>query len=150
MQFRLVLFLACVVALLVGCDGAPTTAPPAPVRPVQQLPTATEVFHLRGECAKLADKIREGNTIGSALAQEASSRYDAKANRCRVELWVHSSDLNAMPYHHSRTIFDGQTGAILANVGDVNGRESAFAIGKPGVNTYEQVNTYINEMMKDD
>lgn len=92
-------------ALLIGCSR------PAPVEQrVSKLPTATEVFNLRNQCAALADKLDESLPYGSNWSRTTTSNYSAKANRCYVELFDHNTVTNEF----SRNLYDGQTRDLLA------------------------------------
>lgn len=62
------------------------------IRPYRSA-SAAEVFRMRSECAAMGEKILEGNVIGSALTQQASSHYNQKTNRCFVTIGVHSANL---------------------------------------------------------
>jgi hypothetical protein len=60
------------VALIQGCNKGSIPAP-----------TATEIFHLRSECATLAEQLRThhpGDTLSRTL-----SHYEPQTNRCYVE-----------------------------------------------------------------
>ena len=77
-------------------------------------PTATEIFHLRSECAALGEKILDANVVGPALSKSQISRYDPQTNRCYVELTVQTADTTKPISYFSRSVYDGQTGEILA------------------------------------
>lgn len=119
-----------------------------------QLPTATEVFHLRTECAQLGNKILDGNLIGSALTQEVVSNYDPRDNRCYVDLTVSTADLNVSPfspaYYQNRFLYDGQTHELLASSQIKNGEKSGivfkFKGDSPPVD-FNGVSEYINSKM---
>src|SRR3990172_1063562 len=74
-------------------ESRPRPENKAGITPTFQPPTATEVFRLRSECAKLGEKILENNTVGSAVTQSQVSHYDPQTNRCYVELTVQTADL---------------------------------------------------------
>ncbi len=114
MKMKLPLILASSV-LCAGCCGkcpAPAKAEPTPT---YQLPTAAEVFRLRSECARLGEKILEDNAIGPMLNQLQVSNYNARTNRCYVELTVMSNGDTVPPQSHS-TLYDGQTRELLASI----------------------------------
>ena len=74
--------------------------------------TATEVFNLRSQCAKLGEVISDEALIGSALTKDSSSHYNPKTNRCYVEVTI-------MPIAGTRLdvstyLYDGQTKEMLA------------------------------------
>lgn len=126
------------VAMIVySCDkpGAPN-----------HIPTATEVFHLRSECAALGEKMKNDPPVGwFGLASELS-RYDPGTNRCYVELRSASST----------SLYDGQTGELLANTTFSPPVRSSGV--KPGLVTlptdedakYKAVTDLIERMMADD
>jgi hypothetical protein len=80
--------------------------------PTPPVPTATEVFHLCSECAKLGEKMLADYSHYSSPTQ--TSHYNPLTNRCYVELFD-----NGHGYH--RHLYDGQTGEILAVVDDNGG-----------------------------
>src|SRR5262244_1988050 len=77
-------------------------------------PTASEIFNLRSKCAELGQKIMENHVIGSALTQDVVTHYDPKTNRCYAELDVNMADLSKFDEYNSRTLYDAQTGEMLA------------------------------------
>jgi hypothetical protein len=116
------------LACLAACDK--TTSPLAkPIsQPSNRLPSATEVFHLRSECAKLGVKMLSDVTGGMASSSvdqvsqtdgmawssvDQVSRYDSKTNRCYILISI----LKMKPDHsvkNNRYLYDGQTGEQLA------------------------------------
>lgn len=79
-----------------------------------RMPTATEVFHLRSECATLGKKIMEENTSGNSnYYEEQVSHYNPETNRCFVEV-NHQIATSELPYKLHRSLYDGQTGELLA------------------------------------
>ena len=119
--------------------------------PSQILPTATEVFHLRNECRKLADKILYENIIGKVLAQEQTSFYNPKNNRCFVELDVHTADLNLPEEKSIRStyLYDGQTGELLAFADNKYGKKSGMSFKSNHIG-YDAVIEYISDTMSDE
>lgn len=113
----------------------------------QRPPTATEVFHLRSECAELADKIMNENTIGIALTQSVLSHYDPKTNRCYAELTVQSADLSGN--YFAEYLYDGQTKEMLAFIQTKNGKSTGIAF-KKNIMGYEKVSEYIDQVMQDE
>jgi hypothetical protein len=77
-------------------------------------PTATEIFHLRSECAALGRKLLNENVRGPALTQTQISRYNPLTNRCYVELTVQTGDKRKGMAHFTDTLYDGQTVEMLA------------------------------------
>jgi hypothetical protein len=106
------------VAVLVLC-GCQKAAEPKQ-SPVQSFgsPTALEAFDLQSRCDALGRKILEDNVIGSALAQEETSRYNPTDNHCYVRLVVHTADLTIPRENYTSDEFlkDGQSGELLATI----------------------------------
>lgn len=120
------------------------------------LPTATEVFNLRSECATLGQRVLNNNAIGGALTQSQISHYNPTTNRCYVELTVQSADLSGK--YIANYLSDGQTGDLLAFATQKDGKEygsiysgpAKTTIYDPSESTFQSTNDYINEVMKDD
>jgi len=125
-----------------------------------RIPTATEEFHLRSECAALAQKILNNNTnVDPALAQSfgvdqsVDSNYDPKANRCYVELSTQTT--NATTPLKSQVanyyLFDGQTGSELAFAMSQNGQQvgTVFVQHTPVLNAtpHDDALEFINDTM---
>lgn len=153
-QIKLLLILVSLV-LASSCESKKSMQP-EPKQPAsiaaQQLPTATEVFHLRSECTELGVKIMSENFIGTALTQSQVSHYNSETNRCYVELTVQSVDLNAVgtkSEYFAAYLFDGQTKELLAFTKIEKGIKSGIAFKKT-ISSFDKVSTYINEMMKDE
>ena len=128
--------------------------------PSQQLPTASEVFHLRSECAEFGVKIFDKSLIGSALTQSQVSHYNPKTNRCYVELTIQTADYTKRPGIISGYLYDGQTGELLAYTkiekerGLTEGpsekdKKTGIAFKKAGLD-FEGVCAYIDERMNDE
>ena len=94
-----------------GSSPEKTIAGHAPI--IAPTATATEIFHLRSECAHLGQKILDGNFVGVALTEDQVSHYDPQTNRCYVQLTVQTADLSKSADYFSTTLYDGQTGEIL-------------------------------------
>lgn len=78
-------------------------------------PTAEQAYRLQDDCVKRGELILKQNLIGSALAQEQVSEYNARTNRCYVLLSVHAADLNEwQKYENGNYLYDGQTKELLA------------------------------------
>jgi hypothetical protein len=145
------------VTLLIKIGGSATLAALLLTETVAQnsssLPTATEVFHLRSECAALGEKILEAHSLGLPPTSEIS-HYNLQTNRCYVEL--ESSD-PTLPFYHSRSLYDGQTGEGLAftNV-DKDGKFSGIVLDQShrmdtrANNGWDDATKYIDAMMADD
>ena len=118
-------------------------------QPAFKVPTATEVFNLRSRCEDLAKAIQDQNVIRDALAQEHTSHYNPQANRCYVQLDVHSADTSEprSSFYSSTYVFDGQTRELLVSVTMRNGEESHFLPGGGDRNAALQ---RVQELMADD
>jgi hypothetical protein len=121
------------------------------------LPTATEVFNLRSQCAALGQKILDNNAVGSALTQSQNTYYNPVTNRCFVELTTQSADLSGNLF--SDYLYDGQTENLLASVTKNAGKKAYGNIfGGPTEPTnpdysddsYNSTSYYIGEVMNDD
>ena len=109
-------------------------------------PTATEVFHLRSECADLAQKIlKEHSGFG---VQRALSHYEPATNRCYVEL-------KNVDTHE---LYDGQTGEVLASTFRGSGyppllsggtKAGLLKLPRDDVAAYQAVEDFIRLMMED-
>jgi len=131
----------------------PSSALGADARP----PTATEIFHLRSECAALGEKILENNVVGSALAQSQVSHYEPRTNRCYVELTVQTADLTKPQDTMDRFLYDGQTGEMLAVARIGKGKRHGMVYDKqhePDYSTndagFGEASAYIDDRMADD
>jgi len=126
---------------------APATSPTA---------TATEVFHLRSECASLGQKILNGNIVGVALTQDQVSHYDPQTNRCYVQLTVQTADLSKPGNYFSTTLYDGQTGDILAFARTEHDKKSGMVFdgslpdGHDPDRFWNHATDFINGKMEDD
>jgi hypothetical protein len=115
-------------------------------------PTATEVFHLRSECADLAAKIRTLHP-GFGVSDNVLSHYDPHTNRCYVQLTDIGQDL-------MHSLYDGQTGDLLASTIRSMNEDSTFKSGevKGGLKNlpadtearYKAAEDFIAAMMADD
>ena len=68
------------LSMLSSCKGGspgPQAATPTAATPAAPIPTATEVFQLRSECARLAEKMLESknNEAGNASTWSQLSHY---------------------------------------------------------------------------
>jgi hypothetical protein len=120
-----------------------------------QVPTTTEVFHLRSECAVLGRKILSDNPdpgIGVVRVEKMLTHYDSKTNRCYVELMRGSTETD-------HRLYDGQTGEVLASTHMWSGNPVVLSSGaKPELLTlpiedkasYQAVEVFIRKMMADD
>ena len=111
--------------------------------------SASEVFHLRSECADLGVKILNGNLVGIAVTQSQVSHYDPKSNRCYVELTVQSANLKAPTEYYATYLYDGQTGEMLAFAKMEKGAKSGLAF-KKSISGFDDVTSYIADLMRDE
>ncbi len=97
---------------LVGCSkpASPAAAPTAAPARTSQLPTATEVFQLRGLCQQLGEKLDSSLPYGANWSRQLVTNYSPETNRCYVEL----TDSNATSKEFTRNLYDGQTRDLLA------------------------------------
>jgi hypothetical protein len=122
-----------------------------------QLPTATEVFQLRSQCAKLGEQMLQDIFIGSALTEDQLSHYEPRTNRCYVEVTVRTVDLTKPNPYINRTLYDGQTKELLAFARTEKGVKSGMVFDRQGPSTnptknlgWEDASAYIDEKMLDD
>jgi hypothetical protein len=120
-----------------------------------RLPTLSEVFHLRSECAALGQKILDGNGAPPTLTQGVDSNYDQTANRCYIESTVSSavSVSFATPSNSDYYLYDGQTGKLLAYATAENGYQAGRVFvphrAIPNATQYDDALEYINSMMNE-
>ena len=119
-------------------------------------PKATEVFHLRSECAKLGEKILDASFIGPALYKSQISHYNPQTNRFYVELTVQNADTTKPLLYLSRYLYDGQTGEMLA-VAQIKEGEKWGIVYDQSYETrtlanggWDDANRYIIAMMADE
>ena len=149
-RLLLITLLSSAFSPLLGCHDAP---PPPGDKPHVPRATATEIFDLRSKCARLGDKIMEDNVIGPALTQSVVSNYNPQTNRCYVELTVHMADLSKFDEIYFRSVYDGQTGEMLAWARKDKGKESGFFGGVVLSGTqsdYNAAQLRMSELMADD
>jgi hypothetical protein len=150
---------AVVLAAVIGMPAAISQTP------TNKLPTATEVFHLRSECAALGEKILENSAVGSALTRSQVSHCDPVTNRCYVEIDVQTADQTKPVDYLHRYLYDGQTGEMLATTGFDHGKKSNASVFVRGHHPpltgnmkydaahealWSDAATYIDKMMADD
>ncbi len=146
-----VLAVIAAVGLLSSCQSKSSST-----ERTNQLPTATQVFHLRSECAALGQKILNGNVVGSALSQSQVSHYDPRTNRCYVELTIQTADTTKPLDYLNRVLYDGQTGEMLAVARLQKGEKWGMVYDKQHQTTtsknvfYDDASAFIDNMMADD
>jgi hypothetical protein len=141
--------------VLVGCSTPTAPVTPAHVRSTQ-LPSATEVFNLRGRCQQLGEKLNTSLSYRRNWSRQATTNYSVEANRCYVELY----DTNDTGNEHYRGLYDGQTTDLLAyarkdraTVGMIFGNNSidtASDCKDGGDCGYAKANDFIDQKMKRD
>jgi hypothetical protein len=146
-----------------------------------QTPTATEAFNLRIKCKQMADEkaasmqmrpmtVEDGATLGMSAADvnalnrwvqannetilTHSSRYDAKNNRCYIEIYGRTKfGRQKENQAERRQIFDAQTDDLLAFANIENGKKVGMVFDRehqakiPGNLGWDDANAYIDEMM---
>src|SRR5262249_12461719 len=110
----------------------------------QQIPTASEVFHLRDECNVLGEKLLKGVTDSPVKSQ--ISHYNPRMNRCYVLLTTQLVE-GVHDIHH-KWLYDGQDPRkfiVLVTVG--NGQK--FASSERGTpETFDSGCAYIDKLME--
>jgi hypothetical protein len=150
----------------------------------QAPPSATEAFNLRIKCKQMADEKAEsmawqpttvagGASLGmkpadvaalnrqhdettEVLLEAHSSHYDARANRCYIEIIdnrkVGRRKENEVDY---RQVYDAQTDDLLSFAKTENGKKVGMVFDSEHVNTipgnlgWDDANAYMDEKMRD-
>lgn len=99
---------------VVGMANAYWVASAAKARPHYEQPNAAEGFNMRSKCAELGQRLLDQDVHGSAVNVTQTSLYKPQTNRCYVELHASAADLTQDQGIYRRTVYDGQTGEILA------------------------------------
>jgi hypothetical protein len=149
------LFALSVLLFFAGCQKS---AAPIPLveAPSSRSPTATEVFNLRSKCAELGEKIMQNTVVGDALKKDQVSHYEPKTNRCYVQLTVWNPDLAKGDDYFQQSLFDGQTGQVLAAIRREKGTRSGEISVDPyppngnSDELYIDASMFISKMMADD
>ena len=118
------------LAFATGCNQPHVQEKAQPTSSRPRL-SVTEEFHLRGECAALAEKMSPVyGLVGIALTSEVLSHYNPETNRCYVEVTVTKNpsynDPKVPLNCSSLALYDGQTREMLI---------SAHQEGKKSVGT---------------
>lgn len=146
-----ILLVLVTIAGLASCEKTAADVAIAPTpQPAYTLPTATEAFHLQSECVKLGEKITEDDFIGPALTKSQVSRYNPKTNRCYVSLTAMTADLSGPMDYFSNTLYDGQTGELLAFSKSKKGEKSESVFVNVGNLRFDNAGEYINKIMNDE
>ena len=159
--------LSVAVAFTVSCHGKSSEQPVNQTRKA----SATEVFHLRGECAALGEKILKRkqddlepwlNSATYAWWHNVSqvSHYSPETNRCYVELTTETSSRHDSNYDAwSRELYDGQTKEMLGMTRQevASGNSPKKDTGMVFVSaptqyddTFKGASKYIDDAMEDD
>jgi len=147
--------LLCILFAACGGKSSPQTASTVS-QPTVSPPTATEVFHLRSECAQLGEKLLAANVVGIALTHDQVSHYDPKTNRCYVQVTVQTNDPTKSGDYYATYLYDGQTSEMLAWGRIEHGKKSGIVFGlappdEKGPDVFwDQAVHYMNEKMDDD
>ncbi len=149
------LFALSVLLFFSGCQKSSAPIPPVGT-PTFRSPTATEVFNLRSKCAELGEKILKNTVIGDALTKDQLSHYEPKTNRCYVQLTVWNANLGKGDEYFQQSLFDGQTGQVLAAIHRENGVRSGNIYVDPSPlngnsdELYLDASMFISKVMEDD
>jgi hypothetical protein len=131
----------------------------------QPPPKVTELLKLRSTCAQLGQRLAdeypaigspdEYSAKGSRWGQLEVYRYDPASGHCYVEIDTHGAS-----GEFSRSLFDGQTGEVLADTRSKNGEKIVGAVFDPqhkhvdpkAANSYgyDDANAYIDKIMAED
>jgi hypothetical protein len=155
-----VIFVA--IALISACKAPHSASAAKTITREARLPSAEEVFHLRSECAQLAEKKLESNVVGPALTQSQLSHYNPQTNRCYVKVTVQTANLSDRNIYASDYLYDGQTGELLASHTfrgttcpiEPNCKTTGIVFDehhqmKRGTSTAQDAEDYIDSMMDD-
>lgn len=122
--FRAIL-IHCLLLTALGCR-AKVDESRASRNTSERQPTASEIFHLRSECASLTDRIyrdqlgmleptRDVKSYYWWHAVSQRSHYDPEVNRCFAEITTRTTDRANSGYEAwSTEFYDGQTKELLA------------------------------------
>jgi hypothetical protein len=124
-------------------------------------PTATEVFHLRSECAALGEKLfnriaAEYRAEYQVLSYGQLSHYDPRTNRCYVKLQFSFANKKTLGYYINTCLYDGQTGENLACARQHadkflhDEKKSDISVLDRFQVSSDEAYAYINERMADD
>ena len=115
---------------------------------------ATEV---KSRCAELGTKMLEAKIRANTKAIiSQASRYDARTNRCYVDLIVRSVDPTKPPSLLHRFLFDGQTKEMLAEASIYNDNKRGRVLDKQHIRKnsdndgWDDASEYIDQMMAED
>jgi hypothetical protein len=149
--------LAAALFLLLACERHETAQQPKA--------TASEIFHLRSECATLADKVAPANGDYGPYGvwQNTVSHYNPDTNRCYALGTVRYNSIdNVNRDFYTSSLFDAQTKEQLAfeswpafqSTAKRMGLIVVYGIVKlSGLNparSYEEADEYIGKIMEDD
>ena len=118
-------------------------------QPYFQPPTATKLFNLRSRCAALGDKFLDDLLVGPHIRKSITSHYSPRTNHCYGDLVTQ----NIVGHSYSnRSLYDLQTGDLLAFAKTENGKQAGIIFGRPpGDDTgFSDANEYIDRLMQED
>jgi hypothetical protein len=107
-----------------------------------QLPTASEIVHLRGECQRLGEELLAAKVLPEVKSQ--ASHYNPRDNSCYVLVTLRTDK------YHNHSLYDGQSLKLIA-IAEIDtmfkwvDQNGLFMIGG-GV--YDSVCSYIDEKME--
>jgi hypothetical protein len=145
-------FIVFMATVTVGCQRAQVPSD------ASRGASASEVFRLRSECAKLGEKLESESAHGAALQQDVTTNYNPKTNRCYALLTVQNADITKEG-DVNRYLYDAQTRQLLAFTRFFPGNStgSIFVYPRPvsvseGYKSpsYEETDEFIGKMMLDD
>jgi hypothetical protein len=129
----------------------------------QTPPTATEAFKLRIQCKNMADEKAESlwqpnpylKPQPEIILRYSNSKYDAKFNRCYIEIFDHHKAAGPHPLDlQIRQIYDAQKDDLLAFAKIENGTKVGMVFDHDNHQTtsdktlgWDDANGYIDEMM---
>ncbi len=130
----------------------------------QTPPTASEAFALRIKCKEMADEkassLWQTNPLlknqPEVILRYTKPRYDAKANRCYIEVFDHYKTVGPKPIHmQQHQIYDAQVDELLAFAQIEDGKKVGMVFEKGHIRKsdtnlgWDDADAYIDEMMTD-
>ena len=105
---------------------------------------------MRSECAEIGRAYETGlSPVGSALFRQVTTRYDAEANRCRIEVETRSADLTVEATIVHRSVIDGHTRALIAFANLEAGKRSFLVDKHPEIRDFDAATKFIDDLMED-
>jgi hypothetical protein len=120
----------------------------AQAQPYFQPPTATELFNLRSQCAALGNKFLDDLF---AASKSVTSHYDPRTNHCYGDVVTQSP---AVPSYSNRSLFDLQTGELLAFAKTEKGKKVGMVFSRLSDMRddvgFSDANEYIDKIVQED